>query len=140
MFGSRCRLSGEALPRAVVAGVALLPLQAQGSAVCSPFRMCMFWVSGSKGSSHIGEALVLAVTQALKGTPNYTCPFHISALSYSHLLTFYLKQVRWPSQRSRDWRCSLPFMGGVWELCDKGVDTERGGELELIVPSPRVVV
>lgn len=133
-----CRLSGEALPRDVVAGVALLPLQAHGSAVCSPFRMCMFWVSVSKGSSHIGEALVLAVSQELKGTPNYTCAFHISALSYSYPLT-YLKQVRWPSQRSRDRRCTLPFMGGVWELCDKGVETERGEELELIVPSPRVV-
>lgn len=67
-FAHGCKLSGEALPRAVVAGVALLPLQPHGSAVCSPFRMCVFWVSVSKGSSHVGEALVLAVSQALKGT------------------------------------------------------------------------
>lgn len=138
MFGSRVQAEWRSPASGCGGWCGSTPSASPGISCVLSIPMCMFWVSVSKGSSHVREALVLVVSQALKGTPNYARPFHISALSYSHLLT-YLKQVRWPSQRCRDWRCTLPFMGGVWELCDKGVDTERGEELELIVPSPRVV-
>lgn len=83
--------------------------------------MCLYCISGLKGSSHLREALFLAASKAHKGTLNCTCPSQVSALSLLYLLTpFCLKQVRWPSPRPRDWRYAPPFMERILESYDKG--------------------
>lgn len=83
--------------------------------------------SGLRLEGHLGEALFSAVSEAQRKTPSCIYTLQVSALSHSRLLTpFCPKQVRWPSPKSRDQRHTVPFMGGVLALHDKGCGHREG--------------
>lgn len=126
-LASGCDGSGDSTPSA-----------SPWSTVWSVFHVYLFWASGWKVSSHLGEALVLAVSEAQKEHLHGTCTFQLAALSHSYLLTNFCLD-RWPSPRSKDWKYALPFMRGVWCYMTRYIDTNRDERLVLMVPFTTVV-
>lgn len=88
------------------------PRCAPGDPVRCLLRMRLFWGSGPKGRSFLGEVLFLPVSQ--EETQLYVCVSNLCFAEVTSPNTLLAKASQMAQPRVKRSECALPFMGGVW--------------------------